>query len=78
IGVVIFKPEQAVLAATLTSLREAVETIAPLRAKLYVIDNSPEPADHSWVRNLLPDLPLEIIAGHGNVGFGAANNMVLD
>ncbi|MBA8878828.1 glycosyltransferase family 2 protein [Phyllobacterium myrsinacearum] len=76
IGIVIFKPDRTMLAKTLQSLQRAVNEVTPLRAKLYIIDNSPEPSDDG-LKELLPDLPLQVIAGHGNVGFGAANNMVL-
>jgi GT2 family glycosyltransferase len=78
VGIVIFNPDRPVLIKTLKSLQSALEETSPLRAKLYIIDNSPEPSDHSWLTKLLSGLPLQIIAGHGNVGFGAANNMVLD
>ncbi len=78
ISVVIFKPDRVVLGNTLKSLQRALQETTPLRAKLYIIDNTPDVSDHNWLRELLPDLPLEIIAGHGNIGFGAANNMILD
>jgi GT2 family glycosyltransferase len=49
---------------------------------LYVIDNGPE-EDLGAVRDALSVWPseagnVELIAGHGNVGFGRANNLVLD
>ncbi len=66
------------LEKTLASLRSALERLSPRTAKLYIVDNSPDVSNHVWLRQMLEGFTYEIVAGHGNVGFGTANNMVLD
>lgn len=78
ICIVIFKPDRVVLERTVVSLRNALARLSPRLARLYIVDNSAELSDHDWLREMLRGLTYEIIAGHGNVGFGSANNMVLD
>ena len=78
IGIVLFKPHRPTVLKTLESLRQALQFIGPLRTKLFIIDNTPEVSSHDWLLEALAGLTFEIIAGHGNVGFGRANNIVID
>lgn len=84
--VVTYRPDPMLLARAIASLAAAV-----LRARergelgttsLFVVDNGPEEA-RAALREALRGWPadagtLEIVAGHGNVGYGRANNLVLD
>jgi GT2 family glycosyltransferase len=84
--VVTYRPDAALLARALASLAAAVahareqHMLGPVR--LFVVDNGPEGA-HDALREALLAWPaqagsLEVVAGHGNVGYGRANNLVLD
>lgn len=77
ICIVAYRPNLDELRATWSSLDRALEAVPNIRAKLFFVDNSPPD-------NLVTDFPLtlaacpvEVIAGHGNIGFAAANNMML-
>lgn len=78
IGIVLFKPHRPTVLKTLESLRLALEPLRPLQTKLFIVDNTPEVSSHDWLLEALAGFTFEIIAGHGNVGFGRANNIVID
>ena len=84
--VVTYRPDPALLARAIASLATAVlharERGELGSARLFVVDNGPEEA-RGALREALRAWPaqagaLEIVAGHGNVGYGRANNLVLD
>lgn len=79
ICIVIYKPDQDVLMTTLNSLATALETFSDSEQfKLYIVDNSPTLSFTADNHPIFSTIPSEIISGHGNVGFGRANNMVLN
>jgi GT2 family glycosyltransferase len=82
---VTYRTPSGELRAALASLGEAVARARAAgllaEARVYVVDNSPT-ADGARVAADLSAWPaalgpLELIAGHGNVGYGRANNLVL-
>ncbi len=76
--IVIYKPDKPTVIRTLESLRRALHFLSSSEVKLTIVDNSPDPSDHAWLTAAWGDLPCEIISGQGNIGFGRANNLVLD
>ncbi|TWG91598.1 hypothetical protein L598_005800000110 [Mesorhizobium sp. J18] len=78
ISIVVFRPDPATIRATLASLAHALLPVGPQRAKLFIIDNSPEEDERDWLRVIPPQLAFEVISGHGNIGYGRANNLVID
>jgi GT2 family glycosyltransferase len=84
--IVTYRPDPGLLARALASL--AAEALAGREAgeieemSLYLVDNGPGEALGA-VRETLAAWPAaagraELVAGHGNVGYGRANNLVLD
>lgn len=75
--IVVFRPEPATIEATLRSLGRALERLGGEPAKLFIVDNTPEENERGWLEALPPGLASEVISGHGNIGYGRANNLVL-
>ena len=81
--VVTYRPDVAVLERCLASLATATvraREAGLASAVLYVVDNGPADAlgpIAQAVRAFAPAGRLEILHGHGNVGYGRANNLVL-
>jgi GT2 family glycosyltransferase len=84
--IVTYRPDPGLLARALASL--AAEALAAREAgelegmSLYLVDNGPGEALGA-VRETLAAWPAaagkaELVAGHGNVGYGRANNLVLE
>ncbi|MEP7457175.1 glycosyltransferase family 2 protein [Phyllobacterium sp. SB3] len=78
IAIVVFKPDQQTVLRTIQSLRQALQFTDAKTAKIFLIDNTPDGANYDWLSESLAGLPFEIIHGQGNVGFGRANNIVVD
>jgi GT2 family glycosyltransferase len=83
--VVTYRSDAGLLAGTLASLAAAVEAARErglLReARLFVVDNGP-PEARPGVDCAMAAWPraageVEMLSGHGNVGYGRANNLVL-
>jgi GT2 family glycosyltransferase len=83
--VVTFHPEAALLERALRSLGNAIAR-AQARglvstARIFVVDNGDEASlrtSQAAARAFAaPDATLELVHGHGNVGYGRANNVVL-
>ena len=83
--VVTFHPEAALLERALRSLGNAISR-AQARglastARIFVVDNGDEASlrtSQAAARAFAaPDATLELVHGHGNVGYGRANNVVL-
>jgi len=86
ITVVTYRPDPALFARALAALGAAVERARAAgqlgEARLFVVDNGP-PGELAAVRGALGAWPAaagaaELVAGHGNVGYGRANNRVLE
>ena len=76
--IVTFIPDLVVLDTTLTSLRAALHGLPDTELALTIVDNSPTDNVSAWLETHFADLKPDIMAGHGNIGFGQANNKVLD
>jgi len=76
ICIVTYKPQWQVLKATLKSLKIALD-LAVIDANVVIVDNSPVDDVTTWVQSSMPDFPVTVISGHGNIGFGRANNLAL-
>lgn len=86
VSIVVFRPDLVVLGKTLTALRAALDdaleegTLAAARVDLVDNGTPNEPALDDLTRTLLsPDdrVPLRILRGHGNVGYGRGHNLSL-
>jgi GT2 family glycosyltransferase len=83
--IVTFRPDVPLLERTLASLAEAVRHARGAGlvsdAAVFVVDNGPAellPAIQNALRAFPPDAgTVELVHGHGNVGYGRANNLVL-
>ena len=75
--IVTYKPEWPVLEATLRSLKAGLDRVAASDIRVIIVDNSPVDEVSSWLISTMPDFPVMVISGHGNIGFGRANNMAL-
>ena len=88
ISLVTYHPDLNILQKTLVSLNQALAACHNLKSKLYLIDNAQYLSHahdsnlYAFIEHLQQEYPLnyhiEIIAGHGNIGFGSAHNLVLD
>lgn len=76
--IVTYRPELAVLGATLESLRVAIARLDGNHAAVTIVDNSPEDSLSGWLADHFRDLSVRLLSGHGNVGFARANNMAMD
>ncbi|WP_025662177.1 glycosyltransferase [Rhizobium sp. IBUN] len=74
VGIVTYKPQWPVLEATLKSLKASLDHAA-INADVVLVDNSPVDDVSTWIRSSMPDFQMTVISGHGNVGFGRANNL---
>jgi GT2 family glycosyltransferase len=84
-AIVVFHPEPRLFGRALASLAAAIVEARRLghvgEARVFVIDNGPEAA-RSAVAPAVAAWPahagaLEVMAGHGNLGYGRANNLAL-
>jgi len=84
-SIVTFLPEPGLFGAALASLATAIVEArrrgALSEAQVFVIDNGPE-RERGAIESALAAWPsqagsIELIAGHGNVGYGRANNLAL-
>ena len=82
ISVVIYRPNLAQLERTLDTLREswmALQRKEPeVRASFFLVDNGGAPDMTSLIASFREvNAPCVVIAGHGNVGYGAGHNLAL-
>ncbi len=85
VTIVTYRPDAALLARALDSLATAIRSARAAgrveRARVFLVDNGP--AQDATARAVAANWPaeagsLEIMAGHGNIGYGRANNLVID
>jgi GT2 family glycosyltransferase len=83
IAVVTYRPDRAIFERSMASVARAVHAAREAgrvsRATAYVIDNGeddPSPIAAA-AASLANEAGLEVLHGHGNVGYGRANNLVL-
>ncbi|CAE6726226.1 glycosyltransferase [Paraburkholderia domus] len=82
VSVVVYRPDVAQLERTLSTLRDSwtvLRRAAPgLSASVFLVDNGGAPDMTPTVRAFAGlDIPFTVIAGHGNVGYGAGHNLAL-
>lgn len=87
ISVVTYFPDLKVLGSTFDSLKVSLERAAQtglaVRAKIYLIDNGSTEESHRSQREMLERcfagslFSTEVLAGHGNVGYGAGHNLAI-
>lgn len=87
VSVVTYFPDLKVLGNTIDSLKASLERSMQIRllvhAKIYLIDNGSTEESHRLQREMLERcfadnlFSTEVIAGHGNVGYGAGHNMAI-
>jgi len=75
--IVTFEPDLTALSITLSSLQVALAHLQNFDQSVMIVDNSPASKLGPWLRARFPGLPAHLLVGHGNVGFGRANNMAL-
>lgn len=84
VGIVVYRSELELLKTCLTKLGRAVCELAPTEARVLIVDNGPQ--DYSaalaasiaeFAEGALP-YRLEVLSGHGNVGYGHGNNLAIE
>src|SRR5690349_10685868 len=82
--IVTFRPDEALFSRALDSLAAAIgrarESGVISETRVFIVDNGDAPADVALQAGKLlatPGVAVEIASGHGNVGYGRANNLVL-
>src|SRR5262245_15211499 len=87
VSIVTFAPDEGLLRRTVDSLVAAIGYAADREmlasAEVIVVDNGPGDAWRMRLEQLLTDVEVPatvrkcVISGHGNVGYGRANNLAL-
>ncbi|HEX6828165.1 MAG TPA: glycosyltransferase, partial [Burkholderiales bacterium] len=87
VSIVVYEPDLEVLGRTLRTLRAALEHGAarrPLRATVFIADNSPDAGAGAAAPALLrevfagcPGCGAEYLVSGGNIGYGRANNLAI-
>lgn len=75
--IVVYKSDRQKLAQTLSSLSHAIANSPELDVSVTIVDNSPVPDLSLWLRENFASLRIRLLEGHGNIGFGRANNLAL-
>lgn len=84
VGIVVYRSDLGLLAVCLDRLATAVRSLAPGVATVFIVDNGPDdcsPALAAFVAsrtNTDDPFRLEVLTGHGNVGYGRGNNLVIE
>jgi GT2 family glycosyltransferase len=81
-SVVIYRPSVELLDSTLASLAAAVRELRTRAGDtpfaLLIVDNGGAPDLSAWAQRLRDDgIRMEIVSGHGNVGFGCGHDLAL-
>lgn len=77
VSVVTYRPKREELEKTIASLERSVAQLGTCSTRLFLIDNNPDDADRDWLAGLAGHHGGVLVAGHGNIGFGRAHNLVL-
>lgn len=83
VSMVTYAPRRPVLEPTLHALDAAAALLRaagrPVTVRLVLVDNGPGPADRTLVETLAGalDMPVQVIGGHGNVGYGVGHNLAI-
>ena len=77
ISIVTFNPDFDELKKTLDSLKDALNKFAPDTFSVTIVDNSLSKEVASFLQYNFPELPVKLIQGQGNIGFGRAHNIAM-
>ncbi|MBA8842467.1 hypothetical protein FHW02_000483 [Ochrobactrum sp. RH1CCR137] len=77
ISIVTFNPDFDELKKTLGSLKSALNSLAPDTFSITIVDNSFSNEVASFLQYSFPELPVKLIQGQGNIGFGRAHNIAM-
>jgi GT2 family glycosyltransferase len=85
VAIVTYQPDLALLRHALRSLGAAIERARAdghlSQATVFVVDNGPEAGRAAFGEAMAAcsarDVEMKLLAGHGNIGYGRANNRVL-
>ncbi|MBV2143781.1 glycosyltransferase family 2 protein [Falsochrobactrum sp. TDYN1] len=77
ISIVTFNPDFDELRKTLDSLKNALKTFGPRTFLITIVDNSSSKEVASFLLRFYPKLPIKLIKGQGNIGFGRAHNLAM-
>ncbi|MFI3905683.1 glycosyltransferase [Ochrobactrum sp. S1502_03] len=77
ISIVTFNPDFIELKKTLDSLKSALDELVPGTFAITIVDNSVDKEVASFLLHNYPKLPVKLIQGHGNIGFGPAHNLAI-
>lgn len=77
ISIVTYNPDFSELEETLSSLKMALDRVKGGEFSITIVDNSlsSEVANFLWSK--FPNLPVNLVHGHGNIGFGRAHNIAV-
>lgn len=76
ICIVTYRPDLTTLEKTICSIHEAASRILA-SVQLLIVDNTEESILEDWIQSVVPDISVTLLKGHGNIGFGRANNLAL-
>jgi len=77
VSIVTFNPDFSELKKTLNSLQLALAGLAGEAYTITIVDNSPSNEVASFLLRGYSDLPVKLIQGQGNIGFGRAHNLAM-
>ncbi|MEN5297842.1 glycosyltransferase [Brucella sp. TWI559] len=77
ISIVTFNPDFSELKKTLNSLKIALNGLADESFMITIVDNSVSNEVSSFLLRNYSDLPIKLVHGQGNVGFGRAHNIAI-
>lgn len=78
ISIVTFNPDFNELKRTLDSLKTALNEFAPETFLITIVDNSIGYEVSSFLLNNYSALPIKLLHGQGNIGFGRAHNLAME
>lgn len=73
---VTFRTSPEILKKSLESIQSGLSCLPNLKSRLFIVDNS-EPSSEPSL-DPIDGLDISIQSGHGNIGFGCGNNLVMD
>jgi len=77
VSLVIFRPDPAVLKSTLLGLDRAFKRLGRTDVALVLIQNCETPGIADIAAACLTETPVDVLKGHGNIGFGRGHNLAL-
>lgn len=77
ISIVTFNPDFDELKKTIDSLKIALKTLSPISFSITIVDNSSNREVASFLLRFYSEMPVKLIEGHGNIGFGQAHNLAI-